>query len=54
MGNDECVYDACVVNDPDVDIAGFCTATCDSFADCPAFWDCEELANAAGKYCVQN
>jgi hypothetical protein len=51
--SDACLYDACVVRSLD-DIAGFCTAPCDSFSDCPAFWNCEELENAGGKYCVQD
>ena len=32
---------------------GYCTNVCDSFADCPAFWDCTEVGNASAKYCVQ-
>lgn len=32
---------------------GYCSKTCESFADCPSFWDCEEVGNASGKYCVQ-
>lgn len=33
---------------------GYCSKTCESFADCPSFWDCTEVGDAAGKYCVQN
>lgn len=32
---------------------GYCTNRCESFADCPSFWACEEIGNAAGTYCVQ-
>jgi hypothetical protein len=32
---------------------GYCTKRCESFADCPTFWSCEEIGNAAGTYCVQ-
>jgi hypothetical protein len=33
---------------------GYCTKTCESFTDCPTFWDCERVGNASAKYCVQN
>ncbi|MBI3206149.1 MAG: hypothetical protein HYZ29_31730 [Myxococcales bacterium] len=32
---------------------GYCSKMCESFADCPSFWECEEVGNASGKYCVQ-
>ena len=51
--NNECDGGACLVRDSG-DILGYCSERCDSFADCPTFWDCEELGNAAGKYCVEN
>lgn len=51
--NSQCEGGVCLVRD-DGDILGYCSHKCDSFADCPSFWDCEELGNAAGTYCVQN
>jgi hypothetical protein len=33
---------------------GYCTKECESFSECPTFWDCKEVGNASGKYCVQN
>lgn len=53
QGPDDCAHGACLVRD-DGDIAGYCSATCESFSDCPSFWDCEELNNAAGTYCIQD
>ena len=31
---------------------GFCSIVCDSFSDCPSFWECEEVGNASTTYCV--
>lgn len=53
---DECEYD----EDCKSDICifegsaqfGFCSKTCMSFADCPAFWDCAEVDNASIDYCI--
>lgn len=33
---------------------GYCSKSCESFTDCPTFWNCEEVMNASGKYCIQN
>jgi hypothetical protein len=33
---------------------GYCTKPCESFADCPTFWDCEEVGNAVGTFCIQD
>jgi hypothetical protein len=32
---------------------GYCSATCESWSDCPSFWKCEEVANASSKYCIK-
>ena len=32
---------------------GYCSKICSSFTDCPDFWNCEEVGNASGTYCVQ-
>lgn len=55
-GNGDCSADTCLFkvddqgNYPDY---GYCSGTCESFSDCPDFWNCEEVGNASGKYCVQ-
>ena len=46
------MYNACLFK-PNADF-GYCTKTCMSFTDCPDFWDCTEVGNASGLYCVQN
>ena len=33
---------------------GYCTKRCDSFADCPTFWSCEEVGNANGTFCIED
>ena len=43
--NDVCVF----AGDADF---GICTTRCESFADCPDFWDCGPVGNASGDYCV--
>lgn len=49
--NAECVGEACLkAGDADF---GYCTNVCESFSDCPSFWDCEKVGNATSKYCVQ-
>lgn len=55
---DECQYDS----DCESDICifeggaswGYCSKVCESWSDCPSFWDCEQLANTTAKYCVQD
>lgn len=32
---------------------GYCTRACESFGDCPAFWDCDEVGRANEKLCVR-
>ncbi|MEM6955335.1 MAG: hypothetical protein AAF645_06585 [Myxococcota bacterium] len=51
--NNDCVFDTCLFR-TSADISGYCTSTCESFADCPTFWNCEEIASGAGRRCVQN
>jgi hypothetical protein len=31
---------------------GICTMRCESFSDCPDFWDCGPVGNASGDYCI--
>jgi hypothetical protein len=33
---------------------GYCTKPCESFTDCPTFWDCAEVGNAIGTFCIQD
>jgi hypothetical protein len=46
----DCADNACLFAG-DVDY-GFCSKVCDSFADCPSFWECEPVGNASANYCV--
>ena len=50
-GNATCQSDACIFRSGDD--FGYCTKECESFADCPSFWECESVGNAAGKFCKQ-
>jgi hypothetical protein len=50
MSDSDCAENACIFAG-DVDY-GFCSTVCDSFADCPAFWDCVPVGNASANYCV--
>jgi hypothetical protein len=50
--NSDCAGDACLFRN-DGDVAGYCSKRCESFSECPSFWDCAAIANAAGTYCVQ-
>jgi hypothetical protein len=50
--NSECESNTCYVGSGEI---GYCTEICDSFADCPKFWDCthEGVGNAPQKICQQ-
>ncbi len=49
--SDECASGICfVMRQGDF---GYCTKMCDSFADCPTFWDCERGSNTSHKMCKQ-
>ncbi len=50
-GNEDCAHGVCVIKSDD-DVFGYCTDVCDSFSDCPSFWECAELGNANGKFCL--
>ncbi len=51
--NTDCAGGACLYRNQN-DVAGYCSKRCESFSECPSFWDCDNIANAAGKYCIQN
>lgn len=36
------------------DSAGYCTAHCDDWTDCPDFWDCDEAEGVTGTICLQD
>jgi hypothetical protein len=57
VANGDCDADSClfkVQEDGSLADYGYCSGTCESFSDCPSFWDCGEVGNASGKYCIQN
>jgi hypothetical protein len=49
---DECAGTTCLYRTSG-DVSGYCSKQCDSFTECPTFWKCEDIANGAGKRCVQ-
>ena len=49
--NHECEADACFVGRGDL---GYCTKMCNSFSDCPTFWECKRAGNAPQKICMQD
>ncbi len=48
----ECAGTTCLYRNPN-DVSGYCSKQCNSFTECPTFWSCSEIANGAGKRCVQ-
>jgi len=50
--NAECSSEACLTGYGDL---GYCTKICDSWSDCPSFWECKRPAklNAPQKICMQ-
>ncbi|MBL8612540.1 MAG: hypothetical protein JNL38_34680 [Myxococcales bacterium] len=49
--NADCPSNACLFKK---DAAfGYCSKTCQSFAECPTFWSCEAVQNGSSKYCTQ-
>jgi hypothetical protein len=48
--NSECCGEACLFKPGAV--VGFCSKVCESFADCPSFWNCEEVGGGSTTYCV--
>lgn len=49
--NSDCASNTCFTGHGDL---GYCTNMCDSFTDCPKFWDCEKVGNAPQKICQQD
>lgn len=52
QGDDDCITKICLFKSGAS--FGYCSMMCESFADCPTFWDCTEVGNASGTYCVQD
>lgn len=50
--NADCAGNGCLYRNS-TDVFGYCSKVCQSFGECPAFWDCKAIANASGNYCVQ-
>ena len=48
--DDDCQSRACLFA-PDAAF-GFCSKVCDSWSDCPSFWECVEVGNATRTYCA--
>jgi len=49
--NSECEQDACFTGHGDL---GYCTTFCNSFSDCPSFWECKKPGNAPQRICIQD
>jgi hypothetical protein len=48
--NADCDSKVCFTGKGDL---GYCTKMCNSFSDCPSFWECEHVGNAPQKICMQ-
>lgn len=48
--NSECASNTCFVGNGEL---GYCTKMCDSFSDCPSFWECQKAGNAPQRICMQ-
>ena len=49
--NKDCDTNTCFVGKGDL---GYCTKMCNSFSDCPTFWECKRAGNAPQKICMQD
>lgn len=52
QGVSDCAGTSCLVR-VQGDVSGYCSKQCNSFSECPTFWDCAEISNGAGKRCIQ-
>jgi hypothetical protein len=48
--NSDCDSNTCFVGKGNL---GYCTKMCNSFSDCPSFWECKRAANAPQNICMQ-
>lgn len=49
--NNDCESRACFVGSGEL---GYCTKMCDSWSDCPSFWECKKPGNAPQRICMQD
>ncbi|MDP2275171.1 MAG: hypothetical protein Q8N23_30135 [Archangium sp.] len=49
--NADCDSNTCFVGKGNL---GYCTKMCNSFSDCPSFWECKRAANAPQNICMQD
>lgn len=49
--NNDCESRACYVGSGEL---GYCTKMCDSWSDCPSFWECKKPGNAPQRICMQD
>lgn len=49
--NSDCDSNTCFVGKGNL---GYCTKMCNSFSECPSFWECKRAANAPQNICMQN
>lgn len=49
--NSDCESNTCFVGKGNL---GYCTKMCNSFSECPSFWECKRAANAPQNICMQD
>ena len=49
--NADCDSNTCFVGDGRL---GYCTKMCNSFSECPSFWECKRAGNAPQNICMQD
>lgn len=49
--NSDCDSNTCFVGKGNL---GYCTKMCNSFSECPSFWECKRAANAPQSICMQD
>ena len=49
--NSDCESNTCFVGRGNL---GYCTKMCNSFSECPSFWECKRAANAPQNICMQD
>lgn len=52
--SDDCSQGLCLFRAGTADSSGICSATCESFVDCPTFWECTQLSDGAATVCWNN
>lgn len=49
--NSDCESNTCFVGRGEL---GYCTKMCNSWSECPSYWECQRAANAPQKICMQD